>query len=241
MITINKQTLGNLIAALRSSIQATGAQKVVLGLSGGIDSALSAALAAEALGAQNVLVYNLPYEASSAASRTDAQLMASHLGLTLETIELTAMAKAYPHFTSVTPHRLGNILARLRMVVLFDKSAEHGALVLGSSNKSEILLGYSTWYGDSASAINPLGDLYKTQVYQAAKLLGIPKALINKAPSADLRPNQTDEADIGYTYAEMDRFFDLSIEQKLPKEELVTNFGQAMVDDLLRRVAANSF
>jgi NAD+ synthase len=241
MLEINMQVMYGLVEELRKTMEATGTNKAVLGLSGGIDSALSATLAARAIGVENVFAYYLPYKDSAESSRADAQLLADHLGINLETIDITPMAEAYPSFAGLTPHRLGNLLARLRMSVLFDKSAERAALVLGSSNKSELLLGYTTLYGDSASAVNPLGDLYKRQVYQLAELMEVPKELIEKAPSADLIPGQTDEGDIGHTYEEIDELFDVLVEQKIPIDEFKERFDTKLIQSVLGRVADNAY
>ena len=241
MRNVDMQLLEKLITSLKEAVLATGTDKVVLGLSGGIDSALSATLAVKALGRENVFPYSLPYKLSSQASKDDARLMADHLGITLETVDLTPMAEGYSGFAALTAHRLGNILARLRMLVLFDKSAEKNAVVLGSGNKSEILLGYMTLYGDSASAVNPVGELYNTQVFEAARLLGIPEPLITKAPSADLRPGQTDEDDLGYSYADLDRFLEVYIGQSADEAELTAKFGAKMTADVVTRVKANAY
>src|SRR5690606_14823105 len=161
--------------------------------SGGIDSAVSCYLAARALGAQNVLALRLPYATSSPASLEHAQLVIDDLGIASETIDITPMVEPlFDVSPQITPNRKGNNMARTRMVAIFDRSAAWNALVIGTSNKTEILLGYGSIFGDLASAVNPIGDLYKTQLRQVARTLGVPNEIIDKAPSADLIPGQTD-------------------------------------------------
>jgi len=176
-------------------------EHAVVGLSGGIDSSLSCYLAVKALGAANVLGVRMPYKTSSPDSMTDAQLMIAMLGIPSRTIEITPMADPLialdPQMSAI---RKGNIMARIRMVVLYDQSADFKGLVVGTGNKTEYLLGYTTLYGDSACAFNPLGDLYKTQVRQLAASFDFPQSIQSKAPSADLWKGQTDEGELGFTY-----------------------------------------
>ena len=241
MIQINSSVIDGLVGTLRYTVEREGFSRVVLGMSGGIDSALSCNLAVLAFGRENVFTYSMPYRLSSLSSREDAAFMAEHLGVSLETVDITAMAEAYPDFAALDAHRLGNVLARLRMITLFDKSAEKNALVQGTGNKTEILLGYSTWFGDTACSVNPLGDMYKTQVYEASKLLGIPERLINKAPSADLREGQTDEGDFGHSYADIDRFLDAYHEEKAGEAYLISSFGRELVKDISGRMNRNHY
>ena len=169
-----------LVDFIRDEIRRTGLSRAVVGLSGGIDSALSCALAAEALGPQNVLAVRLPYATSSPASLADAQLIIDQTGVQSETFEITEMVK--PLLADIPPgqeKRAGNIMARARMIVAYDRSASFGGLVVGTGNKTEILLGYTTLYGDSASAINPLGDLYKTQIRQLARHMELPAPVLD--------------------------------------------------------------
>jgi len=148
----------------------------------------------------------LPYRLSNKENIDDAVYFAKQLGINYEVIDITQIADPYLSLNSdITNIRTGNVLARLRMVILFDKSVQHKGLVLGTSNKTELLLGYGTWYGDMASSINPIGDLYKTQVWQLGEYMNIPMKILQKAPSADLWLGQTDEGEIGYTYKEIDR------------------------------------
>lgn len=195
-----------LVAFIKDAVETTGTEGVVLGLSGGVDSALSAALAVPALGSDRVHAFLLPYRTSSPDSATDAEAVASELGLTSRTIDISPMVDPYFDLYEADPGniRLGNKMARERMSVLFDQAKKLGCLVLGTSNKTEILLGYSTIFGDNASSINPLGDLYKQQVWQLARHLGLPGQVVDKSPSADLWPGQTDENELGFDYATAD-------------------------------------
>ncbi|MCA9937513.1 MAG: NAD+ synthase [Anaerolineales bacterium] len=219
---------------LHNEITKTGFKKAVLGLSGGIDSALSCFLAVAALGSENVLALRMPYRASSADSLEHAQLIIDQLGIPSETVDITPMCE--PLFAAspgITPRRMGNIMARMRMILLYDRSMAGDALVVGTSNKTELLLGYGTIFGDLASAVNPIGDLYKTQVRQLARALGVPEVIVNKAPTADLIPNQTDEGDLGFTYAEVDKLLYLLVDERYSPEEAVKAGFEA---DMVRRV-----
>lgn len=182
-----------------------GLSRAVIGLSGGVDSAVTAFLCARALGARNVYAIRMPYATSSPASLADAQLVVDALGIECRTIEITAAVDGYLQFEpDADARRRGNVMARTRMVVLFDQSAKLDALPIGTGNKTERLLGYFTWHADDTPPLNPLGDLFKTQVWELARYLGVPAALIDKAPSADLEADQTDEGDLGITYARAD-------------------------------------
>jgi len=177
----------------------------VVGLSGGIDSAVTAYLCARALGPENVHAFRLPYATSSANSLDDAQTVADALGIHLRTISITGAVDGYLHYEpDADARRRGNVMARTRMLVLFDQSAKLGGLPVGTGNKTERMLGYFTWHADDTPPINPLGDLFKTQVWDLARYLGVPAALVDKAPSADLEAGQTDEGDLGITYAKAD-------------------------------------
>jgi NAD+ synthase len=220
-----------------------GFRRLVIGLSGGIDSALAAMLAARAIGPEAVLGIRLPYRSSSPESRTDAQALADAAGIRTETVEISTMVDAVAQQSpEITPLRLGNVMARMRMIVLFDRSARDQALVLGSSNKSELLLGYGTLYGDLAAAINPLGDLYKTQVRALARHLGVPESILRKAPSADLWPDQSDEDELGVTYEEADRLLALLVDERFDHDAVVARgYSAEKVDHVWNLVMRSQF
>lgn len=206
---------------LQEELEKTGLKGVVLGLSGGVDSALACALAVHALGPGKVLAVKMPFRTSSPASEADADAVISQLGVRSERVDITPMVEAYfQGLPEAPPLRWGNFMARVRMAVLFDRSARERALVLGTSNKTELLLGYGTWYGDTASSLNPIGDLYKAQVWQLARHLGLPEQVVTKAPSADLWPDQTDEGEMGITYAEADAILYLLVDGRYTVEEV---------------------
>ncbi len=232
-----------LVDFIRDEIRRTGLSRAVLNLSGGIDSALSCALAVEALGPQNVLAVRLPYATSSPASLADAQLVIDQTGVQSETFDITDMVK--PLLAGIPPgqeKRAGNIMARARMIVAYDRSASFGGLVVGTGNKTEILLGYTTLYGDSASAINPLGDLYKTQIRQLARHMELPAPVMDKAPSADLWVGQTDETELGFTYERVDQLLYLLVDQRyLPEECAAAGFELTFVQQVIRQIQRNQF
>jgi len=187
--------------------------RAVLGLSGGVDSAVVAYLAARALGPQNVHCIRMPYATSSSDSLADAQAVIDDLGVRSATIEITGAVDGYlGGEPDADARRRGNVMARTRMLVLFDQSAKLGALPVGTGNKTERLMGYFTWHADDSPPVNPIGDLFKTQVWQLARHLGVPERVVAKAPSADLEANQTDENDLGITYLEADRILSLMLE-----------------------------
>jgi len=187
-----------------------GIGRAILGLSGGIDSALVAYLCARALGPENVYAIRMPYRTSSPSSLSDAQRIADALGIHCETIEISDAVDGYlKHAPDADARRKGNVMARMRMLVLFDQSARRNALPVGTGNKTERLMGYFTWHADDTPPVNPIGDLYKTQVWALARHLGIPNEVVDKPPSADLEANQTDESDLGITYAKADRILNL--------------------------------
>lgn len=228
---------------IKSELSRVGFTRAVIGLSGGIDSALSLTLTAEAIGKENVLAIRMPYKASSQDSLDHAQTLIEQLGVQSLTIPITEMADPLIALDSeISKTRKGNIMARCRMIVLYDQSESFGGLVIGTSNKTEILLGYSTIFGDSASAINPIGDLYKTQVRQLSRAMGVPDSIVDKAPSADLWANQTDENELGFTYEEVDKLFYLLIDQRYRVEECVdAGFDESFVRSVLKRVQRNQF
>ncbi len=232
-----------LVSFIRDEITKVGFSRAVIGLSGGVDSALAAALAAEALGPNNVFGLRLPYRASSPESLQHAQAMIDQLGLASETIDITSMVDPLiEQSPEIDPTRKGNIMARARMIVLYDRSAAWRGLVVGTSNKTELLLGYGTLFGDMACAINPLGDLYKTQVWQLAEAMGVPEDIVRKPPSADLWAGQTDEGELGLTYAEVDRLLYLLVDERYtPEEAIAAGFDAAYVRRVWGMVAANHF
>jgi NAD+ synthase len=220
-----------LTSFIRDAVETAGMAGVVVGVSGGVDSSLSAALAARALGPERVHGYLLPYRTSNPASEQDARIVAEHLGIPHRKIDISPMVDAYFEIEpDADPGRRGNKMARERMTILFDQAKKLDALVLGTSNKTEILLGYSTVFGDNASSLNPLGDLYKTQVWQLSRHLGLPGAVIDKAPSADLWPGQTDEGDLGVDYGTADEVLYLLFDEGLRPEEIVERgYGEKAV------------
>jgi NAD+ synthase len=228
---------------LRSEITRAGFTRAVVNLSGGLDSAVACALAAEALGAENVLALRLPYRTSSPDSLEHAQLVIDQFGVQSLTIPITEMVdpliERFPDMNSV---RRGNIMARVRMIIAYDQSEAFRGLVVGTGNKTEILLGYTTLYGDSACALNPIGDLYKTQVRQLARAIGIPDVILTKPPSADLWQGQTDEGELGFTYDEVDRLLYLLVDQRYhPQECVEAGFDEAFVRRVVERVRRNQF
>lgn len=232
-----------LVAFLREECRTSGFHRGILGLSGGLDSAVVCALAARALGPENVTGVMMPASSSSGASLEDAKRVAQKFGIETRRVEISAMAEGYlaPR-PSVDRSRRGNIYARCRMIVLYDLSAELGALVLGTSNKTELLLGYGTLHGDLASAINPIGDLYKTQVRAMARHLEIPTEVIAKPPSADLWPGQRDEEDLGATYETIDRLLVRLVDLRTPPKRLVeAGFEAAFVRSIESRIRQNQF
>jgi len=226
-VQINCEAVRKILTGfIANEVRKAGFQRVVVGLSGGIDSALSAFLAAEALGPENVWGILMPYRTSNPESAAHAALVVQALGIPSLTVEITPMVDAYfAMFPDANQMRRGNKMARERMTILFDHSARLGALVLGTSNKTELLLGYGTLYGDTASAVNPLGDLYKTQVRQLARHLGVPAAVVEKQPSADLWVGQTDEEELGFTYEAVDRVLLLLVDQRYEIADLVAEEG----------------
>lgn len=179
--------------------------KAVVGLSGGVDSAVTAYLCARALGPRNVYALRMPYRTSNPSSLTDAALVVDALGINCVTIDISPAVDGYLQFEpEADARRRGNVMARTRMVVLFDQSAKLDALPIGTGNKTERLLGYFTWHADDTPPVNPIGDLFKTQVWALARHLDVPQRLIDKAPSADLEADQTDEADLGISYERAD-------------------------------------
>ncbi len=234
---------GILIDFLATEIRRAGFERAVLGLSGGLDSTLACYLTAEALGPQNVLAVRMPYRTSAPESLEHAGLVIQATGVQELTIPISDMVDPLlAHVPEGETVRRGNIMARARMIILYDQSAATGGLVVGTGNKTEILLGYTTLYGDSACALNPLGDLYKTQVRQLARAIGVPEVILAKAPSADLWKGQTDEAELGFTYAEVDRLLVLLVDGRYSPQACVeAGFEEAFVRAVIERIRRNQY
>ena len=228
---------------IRDSVTKAGMERVVVGLSGGIDSAVSAYLAAQALGADKVLALRMPYKTSSADSLADAEAVIEALGLPSLTLSISEMADPLiARFPEMSRLRRGNIMARLRMIALYDQSMAWGGLALGTSNKTEFLLGYSTIYGDSGVALHPIADLYKFQVRQLARHLGVPQSIIDKPPSADLWVGQTDEEELGFTYDQADAALFLLVDERYRVDEVAAEgFPRDFVVKIWERVKANHY
>ena len=238
-----KEVHSELVEFLRESFKKVGFSKAVLGLSGGIDSALVAYLLRDALGKENVLAIMMPYKSSNPDSLNHAKLVVEDLGINSKTIEITDMIDAYfKNEKEATSLRMGNKMARERMSILFDYSSKENALVVGTSNKTEIYLGYSTQFGDAACALNPIGDLYKTNIWDLSRYLKIPNELIEKKPSADLWEGQTDEQEMGLTYKEADQvMYRLLEENKTIEEILAEGFDKDLVDNIVRRMNRSEY
>jgi NAD+ synthase len=240
-------------AFIRAQLAQAGFERALVGLSGGIDSALVAFLVAEAIGADRLLCVLMPYRASSPASRSDAEEVVRRLGCPSELVDITPIVDGYfgqdgnpgsggPMALEASPLRRGNAMARARMLVLYDRSVTWRGLVVGTGNKTESLIGYTTLFGDSASAFNPIGDLYKSQVRQLSVAVGVPDAIIRKAPSADLWPGQTDEQEAGFSYPQLDRLLFWMIDRRRSDEELAAmGFDPPVIDRVGRLVAVSEF
>jgi NAD+ synthase len=232
-----------MIGFIRSQLRQAGFERALLGLSGGIDSALAAYLTAEAIGPERLLCILMPYRTSSSASVDDAREVVARLGCASELVDISPIVDGYfDARPDATPLRQGNFMARARMMVLYDHSVTWGGLVVGTGNKTETLIGYTTLFGDSASAFNPIGDLYKSQVRQVAQDIGVPDPIIRKAPSADLWPGQTDEGEVGFSYAQVDRILFRLVDRRLSIDEVVADgFDRGTVERVDRMVAGAEF
>jgi NAD+ synthase len=244
VLHINCQLVDSILRRfIREEIQKVGMHRLVLGLSGGLDSAVAASLAANALGSENVHALIMPYRESNPESQEHALLLASKTKISYEIRDISPMVDAFfSGAENVSVIRKGNKMARERMCLLYDYSASHSTLVLGTSNKTELLLGYGTIHGDLASAINPIGDLYKTQVRQLAAYLDIPEVIIEKAPSADLWIGQTDEDELGYSYEEIDQFLYYLIDLRYSDELLLgAGYTEKTIHDIKTMIQKNQF
>jgi NAD+ synthase len=232
-----------LVGFIRNEVRKVGFERVVLGLSGGVDSSLVATLAADALGPANVLAVVMPYRTSDPKSRSDAQEVAKQLGIAQLEVDISPQIDAYfERFPDADQKRRGNKMARERMTILYDQSWAFRGLVIGTSNKTELLLGYGTIYGDMASALNPIGDLYKTQVWQLADAVGVPTVIVQKAPSADLWAGQSDETELGFQYRQVDQLLYYLVDRRYSPEELQTRgFDPVFIDAIIRRVRENQY
>jgi NAD+ synthase len=228
---------------IHSEITRAGFKHAVMGVSGGIDSALSCCLACRALGPDNVLAVFMPYSTTSPETTAHAQEVIEWTGARSVTIDITPLADPLLNLIPKSELvRRGNVLARIRMIILYDQSVEFKGLVVGTGNKTEILLGYTTLYGDAACALNPIGDLYKTQVRQLARAVGIPEEIISKPPSADLWAGQTDEGELGFTYEEVDRLLVLLVDGRYsPGECIEAGFDPVFVDAVIKRMRNTQF
>jgi NAD+ synthase len=232
-----------LVGFVRSEVRRVGFKKAVLGLSGGIDSTLSAYVAAKALGPENVCGIRMPYSTSSTETMDHGALVAKELGIRMMTVPIADQIDAYySHFPDASRLRRANKMARERMTILYDQSAAQEALVIGTSNKTELLIGYGTIHGDMASALNPIGDLYKTQVRALSAHMGVPAEIITKHPTADLWVGQTDETELGFTYAEVDRLLARMVDERARPDELIADgFDPAFIGRIHRMIQTSHY
>jgi NAD+ synthase len=241
------QTVEVIVAFIRSQLEQAGFERLVIGLSGGVDSATVAFLAARAIGADNLLAIRMPYRTSSEASETDALRVVDALGCRTERVEVTPMVEPMLELIAdgdpaALDVRRGNVMARQRMIVLYDRSAGFDALVVGTSNKTEALLGYGTLFGDMAAALQPIGDLYKSQLRAVASELGVPEEVVRKPPSADLWPGQTDEGELGRTYEDLDRALFALVDRRWTIDRCVrAGLSRELVEWVASRVARMEF
>lgn len=236
-----------IVGFIREQMAQAGFERLVIGLSGGVDSGAVAFLAARAIGAENLLAVRMPYRTSSDASETDAMTVVDALGCRTERVDITPMvepmlALIHDDDAGALNVRRGNVMARQRMIVLYDRSAAEDALVIGTSNKTEALLGYGTLHGDMAAALAPIGDLYKTQLRAVARELGVPEVVVAKPPSADLWPGQTDEGELGRSYEALDRALYALVDRRWSVDRCVTaGLPRELVEWVERRVARTEF
>ncbi len=234
---------GVLRGFIADGVRKVGFERVVVGLSGGVDSSLVTALAVSSLGADDVVAIFMPYRTSDPQSALDAEAVCASLGIAAQTIDITPQVDDYfTRYPDADRTRRGNKMARERMSILYDHSMAQRALVLGTSNKTELLLGYGTLFGDMASALNPIGDLYKTQLYALARFLGLPNSVLTKPPSADLWVGQSDEEELGIRYAVVDEILHLLVDQRRSRAEVVSlGFDATDVDSVIARVRGSQY
>ncbi|WP_141051139.1 NAD+ synthase [Aliarcobacter cryaerophilus] len=231
----------NLMSFLKEEVLKTGLKKVTLGLSGGLDSAVVAVLCKEVFD-DNLNCVLMPSQYSSKSSVEDAIELCKKFGIKHEIVSIEPMLSAYLKNMDENSLRIGNFSARLRMSVLYDISARENSLVVGTSNKSELLLGYGTIFGDLACAINPIGDIYKSDLFELAKYLGVNDSILKKAPSADFYEGQSDEADLGYSYSKIDSLLKKMIDENRSKDELLAlGFEDEFIETIKKRVKINEF
>ena len=243
-LEINAELVSDILCRfIRNEIQRAGFERAVVGLSGGIDSSVVTYLVVRALGPENVLAVTMPYKTSSEATSRDSRAVIDALGVRTIDVPITEQIDAYfSRFADASRMRLANKCARERMTVLYDQSAAFEGLVVGTSNKSELLLGYGTQFGDLASAVNPVGDLYKTQLLQLAEHLGVPEDILKKKPSGDLWVGQTDEGELGFSYADVDRLLVLMVDRRWRRVELIeAGFDAAFVDRVAGLIRRNHY
>lgn len=242
-----QQTVEVITAFIAAQLEQTGFERLVIGLSGGVDSSAVAFLAARAVGADNLLGVLMPYRSSSPQSEADARRVVEALGCPSERVDISPMVD--PMLELIGPAddpglrvRRGNVMARQRMIVLYDRSAAFDALVIGTSNKTEALLGYGTLHGDMAAALQPIGDLYKSQLRAVATCLGVPAEIVAKPPSADLWPGQTDEGELGASYEDLDRILFALVDRRWTLDRCVrAGLDPALVAWVARTVARTEF
>jgi NAD+ synthase len=244
MLKINPEWVCNALELfIREELNKIGVTKAIFGLSGGVDSAVVACLAQRALGSENVHALIMPYRLSNPESQEHAELQAKAINISYDVVDISEPVDAFfKTKKDADSLRKGNRMARERMCHLYDYSSASGALVLGTSNKTELLVGYGTIFGDLASAVNPIGDLYKSQIWDLARYLNVPEEIINKAPSADLWEGQTDEEELGYSYAHLDKLLFYLVDERYPDAFILENgYDQATIDDIKKRIQRSQF
>lgn len=240
------KTADALITFLQTSFNSSGFERAVTALSGGVDSATSAALAVRAIGKNNVYPLLLPYGNLNDQGVIDARLVIQSLGIPEKNVSLINIQPLVDPIialdSTMNTIRRGNIMARVRMILLYDHAKKQNALVIGTENKTEYLLGYFTRFGDEASDIEPLRNLYKTEVYTLARNLNLPKEILAKAPTAGLWDGQTDEGEFGFTYEQADEILSMIVDgKKSVKDVVVTGIGRSVVDKVIKRMKDNKF